>query len=35
MFMVQNYPAQTFRVLKEIEIRRFGEYRARRLVLEA
>jgi len=26
---------QTFRVLKEKELRQFGEYRTRRLVLEA
>lgn len=30
-----NYPSETFRVLKEKEIRQFGEYRTRRLVLEA
>jgi hypothetical protein len=30
-----DYPSETFRVLKEKEIRRFGEYRTRRLVLEA
>lgn len=27
--------SKTFRVLKEKEIRQFGEYRSRRLVLEA
>ncbi|MEF8699439.1 MAG: hypothetical protein V5B33_08995 [Candidatus Accumulibacter sp. UW20] len=30
-----NYPSETFRVLKNNETRRFGEYRTRRLVLEA
>jgi hypothetical protein len=30
-----DYPSETFRVLKEKEIRTFGEYRTRRLVLEA
>lgn len=30
-----NYPSETFRVLKEKEIRQYGEYRTRRLVLEA
>jgi hypothetical protein len=30
-----DYPSETFRVLKEKEIREFGEYRTRRLVLEA
>jgi hypothetical protein len=30
-----GYPSETFRVLKEKEIRQFGEYRTRRLVLEA
>lgn len=30
-----DYPSETFRVLKEKEIRGFGEYRTRRLVLEA
>lgn len=29
------YPSETFRVLKEREMRSFGEYRTRRLVLEA
>lgn len=33
--MGQDYPSETFRVLKEKEIRQFGEYRTRRLVLEA
>ncbi|WP_269082261.1 hypothetical protein [Thermanaerothrix daxensis] len=28
-------PGETFRVLKEKEIRQYGEYRTRRLVLEA
>jgi hypothetical protein len=31
----ENYPSETFRVLKNNEIRQFGEYRTRRLVLEA
>jgi N-6 DNA Methylase/Eco57I restriction-modification methylase len=30
-----DYPSETFRVLKEREIREYGEYRTRRLVLEA
>ncbi|MDW8026656.1 MAG: hypothetical protein RMK18_12445, partial [Armatimonadota bacterium] len=30
-----TFPGETFRVLKEKEIRQFGEYRMRRLVLEA
>lgn len=30
-----NFPGETFRVLKEKEIKQFGEYRTRRLVLEA
>lgn len=30
-----NYPSETFRVLKDKEIRQFGEYRTRRLVLAA
>jgi hypothetical protein len=30
-----EYPSETFRVLKESELRSFGEYRTRRLVLEA
>jgi hypothetical protein len=30
-----DFPGETFRVLKEKEIRHFGEYRTRRLVLEA
>jgi hypothetical protein len=33
--MGPDYPSETFRVLKEKEIARFGEYRTRRLVLEA
>lgn len=33
--MGSDYPSETFRVLKEKEIRRFGEYRTQRLVLEA
>lgn len=31
----EDYPGETFRVLKETEIRCLGEYRTRRLVLEA
>jgi hypothetical protein len=31
----QDFPGETFRVLKDKEIRQFGEYRTRRLVLEA
>lgn len=30
-----DFPSETFRVLKEKEFRQFGEYRTRRLVLEA
>lgn len=30
-----DYPSETFRVLKDREIRNFGEYRTRRLVLDA
>ena len=30
-----DYPSETFRVLKEREIRQYGEYRTRRLVLAA
>jgi len=33
--MGEDYPSETFRVLKEKEIRQHGEYRTRRLVLEA
>lgn len=33
--MGADYPSETFRVLKEGEIRAFGEYRTRLLVLEA
>jgi len=33
--MGNDYPSETFRVLKEGEIRAFGEYRTRRLVLDA
>ena len=33
--MGPDYPSETFRVLKEKEIRQHGEYRTRRLVLEA
>lgn len=33
--MGPDYPSETFRVLKEGEIRQHGEYRTRRLVLEA
>jgi hypothetical protein len=30
-----TFPSETFRVLKEKELRQLGEYRTRRLVLEA
>ena len=30
-----DYPSETFRVLKDNEKKRYGEYRTRRLVLEA
>ncbi len=30
-----DYPSETFRVLKEKEIRKYGEYRTRRIVLDA
>jgi hypothetical protein len=30
-----DYPTETFRVLKASEMRQFGEYRTRRLVLKA
>ncbi|TXR47502.1 Eco57I restriction-modification methylase domain-containing protein [Phyllobacterium endophyticum] len=33
--MGADYPSETFRVLKNKEIKEFGEYRTRRLVLEA
>jgi hypothetical protein len=33
--MGPDYPSETFRVLKNNEIRQFGEYRTQRLVLEA
>ena len=33
--MGDDYPSETFRVLKENETREFGEYRTQRLVLEA
>src|SRR5215211_1095141 len=31
----EDFPEETFRVLKEKEVRQFGEYRTRRLVLDA
>ena len=31
----EDFPGETFRVLKEKEIKQFGEYKTRRLVLEA
>jgi hypothetical protein len=31
----EDFPGETFRVLKENELRRYGEYRTRRLVLDA
>ena len=33
--MGPEYPSETFRVLKENEMKRYGEYRTRRLVLDA
>jgi len=33
--MGADYPSETFRILKNNETRLFGEYRTRRLVLEA
>jgi hypothetical protein len=30
-----DFPCETFRVLQEKETRQYGEYRTRRLVLEA
>ena len=33
--MGQDYPSETFRVLKNKELRDFGEYRTQRLVLAA
>jgi hypothetical protein len=33
--MGPDYPSETFRVLKEVEIRTYGEYRTQRLVLDA
>ena len=33
--MGEGYPSETFRVLKNNELNKFGEYRTRRLVLEA
>ena len=33
--MGEDYPSETFRVLKDNESRQFGEYRTQRLVLEA
>lgn len=33
--MGEDYPSETFRVLKQNELREFGEYRTQRLVLEA
>jgi hypothetical protein len=34
-FEKKDFPAETFRVLKEKEEKQYGEYRTRRLVLEA
>ena len=31
----EDFPGEAFRVLKEKEVRLYGEYRTRRLVLEA
>ena len=33
--MGEDYPSETFRVLKNKELKEFGEYRTQRLVLEA
>lgn len=33
--MGEDYPSETFRVLKNNELKQYGEYRTRRLVLEA
>lgn len=33
--MGEGYPSETFRVLKNKEINEFGEYRTKRLILEA
>jgi hypothetical protein len=33
--MGEDYPSETFRVLKDNEIRKYGEYRTQRLVLDA
>jgi hypothetical protein len=33
--MGEDYPSETFRVLKNREQKEFGEYRTKRLVLEA
>jgi hypothetical protein len=33
--MGPDYPSETFRVLKNNEVRQFSEYRTQRLVLEA
>lgn len=33
--MGDEYPSETFRVLKNNEMKKYGEYRTRRLVLEA
>jgi hypothetical protein len=34
-FMTPDFSSETFRVLKEKEEKQYGEYRTRRLVLEA
>jgi len=31
----EDFPSETFRMLKEKEIKKYGEYRTKRLVLEA
>ena len=31
----EDFPGETFRVLKEKEVKQFGKYRTRRMVLEA
>jgi hypothetical protein len=35
MSRCEDFPGETFRVLKDKELRRYGEFRTRRLVLEA
>jgi hypothetical protein len=35
IFEKKDFPGETFRVLKEKEEKQYGEYRTRRLILEA